>query len=55
MQLTLTEIPRSLFGPSEDFLQEPMQAICIRDSREQGLPKLVYEVGIICSLTRKIY
>lgn len=55
MQLTLTEIPCSLFGSSEDFLQEPVHEICIGGSREQGLPKLVCEVGIICSLTRKIY
>lgn len=54
MQLTLTETPAVLFGPSEDFLQEPMHEICIQGSREQGLPKLVCEVGIICSLTHKI-
>lgn len=54
MQLTLTEIPAVLFGPSGDSLQEPMHELCIRGSREQDLPKLVCEVGIICSLTRKI-
>lgn len=55
MQLTLTEISCSLFGSSQDFLQEPMHKICIQGSSEQGLPKLVCEVEIICSLTRKIY
>lgn len=56
MHLTLTEIPCSLFGPSEVFSRRTnAQDLYSGVVESRVLPKLVCEVGIICSLTGKFY